>query len=199
MVASLLHWDVTFFHWINQGQQNAFFDRVMPYITEFDHWKFWFLSAWLIWFVWGSKKTRITLVLLVLLVGLLDYSNSFFFKPLFARLRPCNALSEVRIFWPCPRSLSFPSNHAANVFGGVFFLSYIYRRWAPGLIFIALLVGYSRIYVGEHFPLDVVGGAVLGAVGAGGMLFFRFQVLRWWKTETLSAEKTERPIDPRRG
>jgi undecaprenyl-diphosphatase len=198
-MSSLLNWDVTFFHRINQGQQNAFFDRVMPYITEFDHWKFWFLSAWLIWFVLGSKKTRITLVLLVLLVGLLDYSNSFFFKPLFARLRPCNALSEVHIFWPCPRSFSFPSNHAANVFGGVFFLSYIYRRWAPGLIFIALLIGYSRIYVGEHFPLDVVGGAVLGAVGAGGMLFFRFQVLRWLKSEAPTAGETSRLIDPPRG
>jgi undecaprenyl-diphosphatase len=197
-MSSLLNWDVTFFYRINQGQQNSFFDRVMPYLTEFDHWKFWFLGAWLIWFVLGSKQTRITLVLLVLLVGLLDYSNSFFFKQLFARLRPCNALPEVRIFWPCPRSFSFPSNHAANVFGGAFFLSFIYRRWAPGLIFIALLVGYSRVYVGEHFPLDVVGGAVLGAVGAAGMLFFRFQVLRRWKPGATSAEEAVRPMDPRR-
>jgi undecaprenyl-diphosphatase len=198
-MASLLNWDVTFFYWINRGHQNAFFDRVMPYITEFDHWKFWFLAAWLIWFVLGGKQTRITLVLLVLLVGLLDTSNSFFFKHLFARLRPCNVLSEVRVFWPCPRSFSFPSNHAANVFGGAFFLSYIYRRWAFGLIFIALLVGYSRVYVGEHFPLDVVVGAALGAIGAGGMLVLRYQILRWWQAGKSSADQTGRPIDPRRG
>ncbi len=183
-----LPWDITWFYRINQGHQNPFFDRVMPYITEFDHWRFWFLGAWLIWFVLGGKKTRITLVLLVLLVGLLDYSNSFFFKHLFARSRPCNALPDVRIFWPCPRSFSFPSNHAANVFGGVFFLSFIYRRYAPGLIVIALLVGYSRVYVGEHFPLDVVAGAVLGAVGAGGMLFVRQQILKWWPAGASAAE-----------
>ena len=117
----LLNWDVALFYRINQGHQNALFDRVMPYLTEFDHWRFWLLGAWLVWFVLGGKKTRITLALLILLVGLLDYSNSFFFKHLFARVRPCNALPEVRVFWPCPRSFSFPSNHAANVFGGVFF------------------------------------------------------------------------------
>jgi undecaprenyl-diphosphatase len=195
----LLNWDVTFFYRINQGHQNAFFDRVMPYVTEFDHWKYWLLGAWLLWFVFGGKKTRITLALLILLVGLLDYSNSFFFKHLFARLRPCNALSAVRIFWPCPRSFSFPSNHAANVFGAVFFLSLIYRCWAPGLILIALLVGYSRVYVGEHYPLDVFGGAVLGAVGAGGMFLFRYQVLKWWNSGAPSAEETGRPVDSFRG
>jgi undecaprenyl-diphosphatase len=184
----LLNWDITLFNRINQGHQNPFFDRVMPYITEFDHWRFCLLGAWLVWFALGGKKTRVTLALLLLLVGLLDYTNSFYFKHLFARPRPCNALPEVRQFWPCPRSFSFPSNHAANVFGGVFFLSFIYRRWAPVLIFIALLVGYSRVYVGEHYPLDVAGGAVLGALGAMVMLLIRGQVLKWWEVEPPSAE-----------
>lgn len=67
------------------------------------------------------------------------------------------------------------------------------------MIFIALLVGYSRVYVGEHFPLDVVGGAVLGAVGAGGMLLFRHQVLKWWKAEVSSAEETGRFRDSLKG
>jgi undecaprenyl-diphosphatase len=187
-MASLLNWDITLFYRINQGEQNPFFDRVMPYITEFDHWRFWLLGAWLVWFILGGKKTRITLALLVVLVGLLDYTNSFFFKHLFTRPRPCNALPGVRTFWPCPRSFSFPSNHAANVFGGVFFLSLIYRRWAPGLIFIALLVGYSRVYVGEHYPLDVAGGALLGTLGAGGMLLIHRQVLKWWAVGPKPAE-----------
>jgi undecaprenyl-diphosphatase len=67
------------------------------------------------------------------------------------------------------------------------------------LLFIALLVGYSRVYVGEHFPLDVVGGALLGAIGAGGMLFFRYLILKWWPAGASPAQETGRPTDPLRG
>ncbi|MGA3084763.1 MAG: phosphatase PAP2 family protein [Thermodesulfobacteriota bacterium] len=110
---------------------------------------------------------RIALFLVVVLVGVLDYSSSFFFKPLFGRPRPCNVLTGVHIFWPCPtRSLSFPSNHAANIFGAAFFLSYIFRSWSFFLFPIAFIVGYSRIYLGEHYPFDILGGIFLGAIGA---------------------------------
>lgn len=158
--------DKALFFWINQGQRNPFFDRVMPYITEFDHWKYWILAIVLGLFAFGGKKLRVTLFLAALLVGLLDYSNSFFFKHLFARPRPCNVLSQVHTFWPCPRSFSFPSNHAANIFGAAFFLSYTYRKWAVFFLLTAMVVGYSRVYVGEHYPFDVLGGALLGAIGA---------------------------------
>jgi undecaprenyl-diphosphatase len=163
----LQEFDKALFFWINNDQRNFIFDRIMPYITEFDHWKYWILLTGILLLAAGGKKMRRTLLLTALLVGILDYSNSFFFKHLFARPRPCNALSQVHTFWPCPRSFSFPSNHAANLFGAVFFLSHNYRGWAAWLLFVALLVGYSRIYVGEHYPLDVLGGAALGAFGAG--------------------------------
>jgi undecaprenyl-diphosphatase len=166
--------DKALFFWINNGQRNWFFDRIMPYITEFDHWKYWILLAVILLFATGGKKMRTTLLLTALLVGILDYSNSFFFKHLFARLRPCNALSQVHTFWPCPRSFSFPSNHACNVFGAVFFLSYNYR-WGFWLLPAALVVGYSRIYVGEHYPLDVLGGIVLGALGAGIFIWIQYK------------------------
>ncbi|MBA4392791.1 MAG: hypothetical protein C0407_04470 [Desulfobacca sp.] len=165
--------DSHLFFRINQGHRNPFFDLIMPYITEFDHWKYLILSIWLLLFAFGNKKTRITLLLTAILVGVLDYSNSFFFKHLFVRPRPCNVFSGVHTFWPCPRSFSFPSNHAANIFGAVFFLSHSYRNWSFILIPTAILVGYSRVYVGEHYPFDVLGGAVLGALGAGiGIVLF---------------------------
>ena len=171
--------DTLLFRWINQGQRNPLFDRVMPVITEFDHWRYLLLGLWLVLFVLGRRETKVTLILLAGLVGILDYSNSFFFKHLFERPRPCNVLSEVRTFWPCPRSFSFPSNHAANIFGAVFFLSYVYRPWWPLLIGLAAVVGYSRVYVGEHYPLDVAGGALLGALGAGAMVLIRAWILQW--------------------
>jgi len=158
--------DAKVFFWVNQGHRNPFFDRIMPYITEFDHWKYLILFTGILLFVAGGKKIRTTLIFTALLVGILDYTNSFFFKHLFTRPRPCNSLSGVHIFWPCPRSFSFPSNHAANIFGAAFFLSHIYRRWAYFFILLAVVVGYSRVYVGEHYPFDVFGGALLGAIGA---------------------------------
>jgi undecaprenyl-diphosphatase len=145
----------------------------MPYITEFNHWKYWILALWLLLLAFGNKRLRIALLLTAVVVGILDYSNSFFFKHLFVRPRPCNVLTGVHTFWPCPRSFSFPSNHAANLFGAAFFLSHIFRRWSMILLPVALLVGYSRVYVGEHYPLDVLAGAVLGALGAGlGIILF---------------------------
>jgi undecaprenyl-diphosphatase len=165
--------DTKFFFCINQGHRNAFFDLVMPYITEFDHWRYPLLIAWIILFFAGGKTLKISLFLLALLVGVLDYSNSFLFKHLFERLRPCNALAGVHLFGGCPGSFSFPSNHAVNLFGAAFFLGYVYRGWSFFLIFAAIVVGYSRVYVGEHYPLDVAGGIVLGALGAGLFLWIR--------------------------
>ena len=117
----VLNWDITFFYRINQGQQNTFFDRVMPYVTEFDHWKYWLLGAWLIWFVLGGKKTRITLVLLVLLVGLLDYSNSFFFKHLFARTAALQCPAGGAYFLALSPILFFPFQSCRQCFRGGFF------------------------------------------------------------------------------
>jgi undecaprenyl-diphosphatase len=172
----LFNLDTRLFYWINQGHRNPFFDFLMPLVTEFDHWKWLLLSLWLLLFIWGNREVKIGLVMLAVLVGLLDYSNSFFFKHLFDRLRPCNGLPEVRIFWPCPHSYSFPSNHAANVFGAAFFLGVFFRKGLWPMLGASVLVGYSRVYVGEHYPLDILGGGLLGGVGAWLMV----QIYRCW-------------------
>lgn len=169
--------DTHFFFWINQGQRNPFFDRVMPYITEFDHWRVPILVGFLLLFLFGGKKTRIALAMTALLVGALDYSNSFYIKHYFVRPRPCNVLTGIHTFGICPKSFSFPSNHAANIFGAAFFLSYIFRPWAFFLIPTAVAVGYSRVYVGEHYPFDVLAGALLGALVAGLFLFLFTKIM----------------------
>ncbi|HMK66477.1 MAG TPA: phosphatase PAP2 family protein [Thermodesulfobacteriota bacterium] len=172
--------DQALFFWINAGQRNFFFDRIMPYITEFDHWKYWILLIWVVLFIAGGKKLKITLLMTAILVGILDYSNSFFFKHLFTRPRPCNALSQVHTFWPCPRSFSFPSNHATSTFGAAFFLSHTYRNWGCLLFPMALVVGYSRIYVGEHYPFDVLGGFFMGFLGSVVFIWIQNKAFSKW-------------------
>jgi undecaprenyl-diphosphatase len=65
-----------------------------------------------------------------------------------------------------PHSHSFPSGHTATAFAGAMMLSYLVPRAAPAFFVLAAAIAYSRLYVGVHFPLDVVGGAVIGVATA---------------------------------
>jgi undecaprenyl-diphosphatase len=84
-------------------------------------------------------------------------------KPALARSRPSpQAMSPPRDLPPLPRSFSFPSGHATSTFGAAVAVS---RMWPQTRVLwwtLAVLVGYSRIYLGHHYPLDVLGGALLG-------------------------------------
>lgn len=65
-----------------------------------------------------------------------------------------------------PHSHSFPSGHTATAFAGAMMLSYLVPRAAPAFFVLAAAIAYSRLYVGVHFPLDVIGGAVIGLLTA---------------------------------
>ena len=77
-----------------------------------------------------------------------------------------NRPSEPDPLVTIPHSQSFPSGHAATSFAGATALSLLYPRGTPLFVLLAAAIAYSRLYVGVHFPLDVVGGAVIGVVTA---------------------------------
>ena len=134
----------------------------MPVITDFDYFRIPFFLALLALFIWGGKRGRWLAILGIIGVGLADFTSHQFLKPLFARPRPCQELDGVRLLMGCGGFYGFPSNHACNFFGTAVFFTYFYRRAGLILFGPALLVGWSRIYVGVHYPLDVIGGAVWG-------------------------------------
>jgi undecaprenyl-diphosphatase len=88
-------------------------------------------------------------------------------KPGIARARPFDELLDVRVVGDVrPLTYSFPSGHACSAFAGAWVLTLMWRRAAPLIWGLAALIAFSRIYIGVHYPVDVVGGALLG-LGVG--------------------------------
>jgi undecaprenyl-diphosphatase len=101
--------------------------------------------------------------LTVIAIALADWS-SMGLKSLINRPRPPLRYPEPKTLVPLPHDASFPSGHAATSFAAATMLSFAFPRLAPLLYVLAAAVAFSRVYVGVHYPLDVVGGAALGVV-----------------------------------
>ena len=99
-------------------------------------------------------------------------------KALVERPRPFEALPAVETLLGGTVGTSFPSGHAATSVAGAVTMALLVRRALPALVLLGLAIGYSRVYVGAHYPLDVLGGAALGgAVGLAFALGIRRRVL----------------------
>ncbi len=150
------------FRWINEGWSSPFFDSFFSFIADIRH--FWILiAALLLYWVWkGGAKGRWLVLSLALAVLLSDQIVSHVIKGLIERVRPCNALDGV--LTPAGKSgaFSFPSSHAANMGSSMFLLAMAFRPWRGLFVLIALLVGLSRVYLGLHYPSDVLGGYMMG-------------------------------------
>ncbi len=88
-------------------------------------------------------------------------------KYVFDRARPFISDTEIAPLIKTPSSSSFPSGHSATAAAGAIVLSAAYPAFAPVLALAGLLVALSRVYLGVHYPLDVLAGALIGAATAG--------------------------------
>ncbi|NOS35486.1 MAG: phosphatase PAP2 family protein [Deltaproteobacteria bacterium] len=154
--------DRAIFYLVNTRLTSSFLDFFMPFITSKSNFTVVMVILWVGGLIVGRWKSRQALILLLLVVTSSDFLSSSIFKELFQRVRPCVALDHVHLLVGCGGSFSFPSSHATNIFAAMVWLSLHYRKALPLFLIIALLVSYSRIYVGVHYPLDVIGGACLG-------------------------------------
>jgi undecaprenyl-diphosphatase len=106
--------------------------------------------------------------LTVIAVALSDWT-AMALKALIDRPRPPLRYPEPKTLVPLPHDASFPSGHAATSFAAATMLSFAFPRFAPALYVVAAAVAFSRVYVGVHYPLDVLGGAALGVLVAMGL------------------------------
>ncbi|MDX2003593.1 MAG: phosphatase PAP2 family protein [Chitinophagales bacterium] len=171
MMDYLIHLDHQLFHTINQGLKNGFLDLFMPLMRN--KWMWLPLYTFSGFFILNNFKKDGWKILLgaVIVIVLSDQMSSSIVKPLFERIRPCNdpyIKASVRTLVACGSGFSFTSSHAANhfaisIFAGLLFFSKS-RFLFPILLLWSTIVGFAQVYVGVHYPSDIVGGGILGTV-----------------------------------
>jgi len=154
--------DTALFYFINKTLANPLTDRMMPFITDSDNWYLLYIVLLGYLVIKGGARGRVAVVMALLLVTCTDQLNSFVIKDFFQRVRPCNVLQGVHLLVNCTDSFSFTSSHAINNFGAATVFSYFYKNLRWPLFITAALVALSRVFVGVHYPFDILCGALLG-------------------------------------
>ena len=173
--------DKSLFLLINGEWTNPFFDAVLPYLRNSIYW----LPLYLFLLMFATLNFKMKgfwwFVFFVCTVALTDITGTYLLKHNIARLRPCRdpdfAMNVRLLIDHCAGGYGFISNHAANHFGMAAFFFFTFRKIMPSLAWIGFLwaglIIYAQVYVGVHYPLDVVGGGILGIlVGTLTGIFF---------------------------
>lgn len=149
--------------WIQEYIRNDFLTPIFKFITSLgDEGLIWIVIAVL--FLCIKKYRKVGSMVGVSLLGSLLFNN-LILKNIVARPRPYRMLENLTILIPEPGEFSFPSGHTSSSFaaGVVLYLMLPKKYGIPAMI-LAFLIGISRLYVGVHYPTDVLGGMVMGAL-----------------------------------
>jgi undecaprenyl-diphosphatase len=194
--------EVRAFRLLNRSIENRVFDAMMPVASDFGKFRIAVILIWCALVLFGKVRGRWAALMLVLIIFASDQLSSHLIKPIFERVRPCDAIGGVHLYiggkegWittppvvarAYKPSFSFPSSHAANITASMLFLGLVYRRWFVPLLAVAAIVSLSRIYVGVHWVSDVATGIVIGAIIAG---LAYWALVRLYRTFTRSEPDT---------
>jgi undecaprenyl-diphosphatase len=179
MIDLLLQIDTALFLFFNAVLHNPLFDAVFPVITKDKNWLIPGIAIISLYLGFKRKRALIGIGLALVTVAIADPLAVRILKPLVGRLRPCNPQHFVeggRFLIGMKSSYSFPSAHALNLFAQAMLFSRLHPGATPWLFAVAGIISYTRIYVGVHYPFDVLAGAVFG-MGVGLGVFLGYTAL----------------------
>jgi undecaprenyl-diphosphatase len=152
--------DTNIFFSINHLPHTWWSDMVGQMLSGFE-------NAWIIWFCIGvilfirEERKDHWFVISSGIAGILTYMSETVLKYSVGRIRP-SVLADVIVIGSVPQSFSFPSTHAVFAFACAYLFSEKEPRWRWWLYVLATFVCLSRIYLGHHYPIDVIGGILIG-------------------------------------
>jgi undecaprenyl-diphosphatase len=155
--------DLVIFYFVNHSLSIGFLDKFFSILTNVNNWYIAYIILLGIAFLKGGIRGKISVVFIILLIIVTDQLGFKLFKEIFQRIRPCNALSDVLVPLGCNGTYSFPSNHALNNFAAATFFYQLFPKLKWILFVTAFLVSLSRVYLGLHYPSDILGGAIIGS------------------------------------
>ncbi len=206
--------EVRAFRLLNGKAATPVLDVIMPLVTDFRRSRILLLLVWAFLVFFGGTRGRWVALMLIPLVAATDQLSASVLKPIVGRSRPCDVLGSIHL-WYGPKgwittpaevirsyksSFSFPSSHATNITGAMLFLGLAFRKTFWTMLFVALLVSYSRVYIGVHWTSDVLAGMALGAL-LGWLAWIAFKkIYRTLITRSDDQDGTDRFLDdPGRG
>jgi undecaprenyl-diphosphatase len=183
-------WDRGMFEVVNKSMANGFLDALLPLCSDVSIWLVPLAILWVFYFIRSNRTGRLIAIGCFVVLAATDQISDNLLKPMVHRNRPCNVVPSTHYYddqgnWlitdkfgltTYKHSFGFPSNHAANIAGQAMYWSYFFPHLTPVMILVAGAVGFSRVYLGHHYPADVFAGYVVGIVLA---LIIAWMLRRW--------------------
>jgi undecaprenyl-diphosphatase len=164
LVDSVTYWDVVFLTRIIRLEGRKLFSVVIPWISHSGNGYYYPLIPFLIYLVSPEKAPAF------LCAGVIAYAVEIplfiFMKNLIKRDRPCEAISTVHKRISPSDRFSFPSGHTAAAFVMAVIIAHFFPLLMLPALGWALMVGFSRIYLGVHYPTDILAGVIIGMICA---------------------------------
>ncbi len=177
-------------YFINDTLRNPVFNWLMPLFDNDRAWLLPMIAAWAGLMIFGNRRSRWVGIGALVIVALTDPLSSRLIKPLVSRIRPCNLLEYLHLWWdgawivlPDPvieiyrGSWSFPSSHAVNTGAQALWFGWAYPRAKWLWWGIACIIGFSRIYIGVHWPSDIISGWIVGGLCFGVVWFISIRLV----------------------